>query len=79
MDESRKAARRMAPEDIVAAAEELLTDAPNSNAPGFILERLERLRLMIQMLSDVEWRLPHKDATRVLSALAYFTLPSQKT
>jgi hypothetical protein len=30
MDESRKAARRMAPEDIVAAAEELLTDAPNS-------------------------------------------------
>jgi hypothetical protein len=31
MDESRKAARRMAPEDIVAAAEELLTDAPNSN------------------------------------------------
>ena len=75
MDESRKAARRMAPEDIVAAAEELLTDAPNSNAPGFILERLERLRLMIQMLSDVEWRLPHKDATRVLSALAYFAEP----
>ena len=75
MDESRKAARRMAPEDIVAAAEELLTDAPSSDAPGFILERLERLRLMIQMLSDVEWRLPHKDATRVLSALAYFAEP----
>jgi len=30
---------------------------------------------MIQMLSDVEWRLPHKDATRVLSALAYFAEP----
>jgi uncharacterized membrane protein YkvA (DUF1232 family) len=65
----------MAPEDIVAAAEELLSDAPKSDAPGFILERLERLRLMIQMLSDVEWRLPHKDATRVLSALAYFAEP----
>ena len=75
MDESRKAARRMAPEDIVAAAEALLSDAPKSDAPGFILERLERLRLMIQMLSDVEWRLPHKDATRVLSALAYFAEP----
>ena len=75
MDESRKAARRMAPEDIVAAAEARLSDAPKSDAPGFILERLERLRLMIQMLSDVEWRLPHKDATRVLSALAYFAEP----
>lgn len=75
MDESRKAAQRMAPEDIVAAAEELLSDAPAAGAPGFILERLERLRLMIQMLSDVEWRLPHKDATRVLSALAYFAEP----
>ena len=75
MDESRKAARRMAPEDIVAAAEELLAAAPTSKAPGFIMERLERLRLMIQMLSDIEWRLPHKDASRVLSALAYFAEP----
>lgn len=75
MDESRKAARRMAPEDIVAAAEELLAEAPAAGAPNFILERLERLRLMIQMLSDVEWRLPHKDASRVLSALAYFAEP----
>ena len=75
MDESRKAARRIAPEDIVAAAEELLAEAPAAGAPSFILERLERLRLMIQMLSDVEWRLPHKDASRVLSALAYFAEP----
>ena len=75
MDESRKAARRMAPEDIVAAAEELLAEAPAAGAPNFILDRLERLRLMIQMLSDVEWRLPHTDASRVLSALAYFAEP----
>ena len=75
MDESRKAARRLAPEDIVAAAEDLLADAPASGAPSFILERLEQLRLMIQMLSDIEWRLPHQDASRVLSALAYFAEP----
>ena len=75
MDESRKAARRLAPEDIVAAAEELLVNAPESGAPSFILERLERLRLMIQMLSDIEWRLPHQDASRVLNALAYFAEP----
>ena len=58
-----------------AQVEELLAEAPAAGAPNFILERLERLRLMIQMLSDVEWRLPHTDASRVLSALAYFAEP----
>jgi uncharacterized membrane protein YkvA (DUF1232 family) len=75
MNEARKAARRMAPEDIVAAAEDLLSKVPLAEAPGFIVERLERLRLMIQMLSDIEWRLPHQDAARVLNALAYFAEP----
>ncbi len=75
MSEARKAASRMAPEDIVAAAEDLLKEVPRTKAPGFIVERLERLRLMIQMLSDIEWRLPHQDATRVLNALAYFAEP----
>jgi uncharacterized membrane protein YkvA (DUF1232 family) len=75
MDEARRAARGMAPEDIVASAEELLKNAPNSEAPGFVMERLERLRLMIRMLTDLEWRLPHQDASRVLNALAYFAEP----
>jgi len=75
MNEARQAARRMAPEDIVAAAEDLLAEVPETNAPGFIIERLNRLRLMIRMVSDIEWRLPHNDATRVLNALAYFAEP----
>jgi len=75
MDEARKAARRIAPEDIVAAAEDLLRSVPNSGAPGFVIDRLDRLQLMIHMLSDIEWRLPHQDAARVLNALAYFTEP----
>ena len=40
-----------------------------------VTERLDKLRLMIDMLSDIEWRLPQQDATRVLNALAYFTEP----
>ena len=75
MDEARKAARRLAPEDIVEAAEDLLRRVPQSSAPGFIIERLERLRVMIRMLSDIEWRLPHQEASRVLNALAYFAEP----
>ncbi len=75
MRSARNAAARMAPEDIVAAAEELLQDIADTSAPGFILERIKKLRLMIRMLTDLEWRLPHQQATRVLNALAYFTEP----
>lgn len=74
MREARKSAARSAPEDIVAAAEDLLSSLDGA-LPGFILERLEKLRLMIGMLTDIEWRLPHNEANRVLNALAYFTEP----
>jgi uncharacterized membrane protein YkvA (DUF1232 family) len=75
MNEARRAAHGLAPEDIVASAEELLRAAPEAEAPGFIVERIGKLRLMIRMLSDIEWRLPHQEATRVLNALAYFAEP----
>ena len=75
MQEARNAATRMTPEEIVATAEQLLVDIGDDSAPGFIVERLQNLRLMIAMITDLEWRLPHKDAGRVLNALAYFAEP----
>lgn len=75
MREARKAAAKMAPEDIVAAAESLLADISAEKVPGFVVERLTNLRSMIRMITDLEWRLPHDDATRVLNALAYFAEP----
>jgi uncharacterized membrane protein YkvA (DUF1232 family) len=75
MREARSTAARVAPEEIVAAAEALLETIGDSGAPTFVLERLRKLRLMIDMLSDLEWRLPHREAGRVLNALAYFTEP----
>ncbi len=73
MRAARQAAARLAPEEIVAGARNLLEKIEASGAPNFIAARLEKLRLMIEMLSDVDWRLPHDDANRVLNALAYFT------
>jgi len=75
MCEARKTVARMAPEDIVAAAEIQLHNIADRSVPGFIVERLQKLRLMIRMLTDLEWRLPHEEAKRVLNALAYFTEP----
>lgn len=76
MRQARNAAARIAPEDIVAACEDLLRTATvRERTPGFIVERLDKLRLMIDMLSDIEWRLPQDEAARVLNALAYFAEP----
>jgi len=75
MREARKAVTRMAPEDIVAAAEDLLQDVSTTSTPGFIQDRIAKLRLLIRMMTDLDWRLPHQEAMRVLNALAYFTEP----
>ena len=75
MREARKAAANAAPEDIVASAEQLLKDVGNSSVPTFVSDRLKKLEIMIQILSDHEWALPKKESTRVLNALAYFCEP----
>lgn len=76
MREARKTIAGTPPEDIVAEAEALLQEMDEScGAQTFISERIQQLRLMIRMLSDLEWRLPHQEATHVLNALAYFSDP----
>jgi len=73
MRETRNSVLRLQPEDIIASAEALLHKVDKQKIPRFINERLQKLALMIQMLVDHEWRLPQKDTTRVLNALAYFS------
>lgn len=75
MREARKAAARLTPEDVVAAAEALLARLGDARVPQFIADRLEKLNIMIQMLKDQEWRLPAAESNRVLNALAYFSEP----
>lgn len=75
MREARKAAAGLPPEDIVAEAEALLHAMGESGSQGFIGERMQKLRLMIRMLSDLDWRLPHQESMHVLNALAYFAEP----
>jgi uncharacterized membrane protein YkvA (DUF1232 family) len=75
MKEARKAAARSSPEDIIEGASSLLTQVGTIAVPHFIRERLEKLELMIRMVSDAEWRLPQQEAVRVLNALAYFSEP----
>jgi len=75
MRQARSTAARIAPEEVVASAEELLGSIGPDGVPAFVAERLQKLRLLIDMLSDIEWRLPQAEANRVLNALAYFAEP----
>lgn len=72
---ARGAVAKRSPEVIVATAGQLLDDLAAKRTSGFIAERLRKLRLLMQMISDIEWRLPHEDVQRVLNALAYFSEP----
>lgn len=75
MQQARKTTSKVWPEDIVAAAEKLLVEIESARIPRFVRERLASLQLMIRMLKDHEWRLPDKETSRVLNALAYFSEP----
>lgn len=75
MRQARNTSLRLRPEDIVTAAEHLLRNIDGESVPLFVRERLDKLDIMIRMLTDHEWRLPKKDTLRVLNALAYFTEP----
>ena len=75
MREARQSAAHFSPEDILSSAEALLGSIHETEVPSFVRERLTHLRRMIGMLTDTDWRLPHHEAKRVLSALAYFAEP----
>lgn len=62
-------------QQVTAAAQKLLTESAQIQAPRFIVERLANLESMVDMVNDAGWCLPDEDQQRVLSALAYFADP----
>jgi len=72
---ARDAVARRSPEEIVATAGRLLSELGSRRTPTFIAERLQKLQLLMTMISDIDWRLPHTEVKRVLNALAYFAEP----
>ena len=75
MREARAAAKNLPAEEIIGSANQLLEEVRTADAPDFISERLMKLEIMLQMIQDKEWKLPQKEVTRILNALAYFSEP----
>lgn len=63
-------------ENIAAAAREVFNVVKDKELPDFISERLKKLGLLADMITDDEWRLPEEEMERVLSAMAYFSNPN---
>jgi hypothetical protein len=71
-------ARRRSAHDIIAAARTVLEDSERAQLADFLVQRQQRLRLMLEMVSDADWRLAPEDSQRLLNALACFgALPPQ--
>jgi uncharacterized membrane protein YkvA (DUF1232 family) len=63
-------------EEVIGAAGKLLETAGEMQLPDFIMQRLDKLDALIAMVRDEGWALPTDDRARVLSALMYFSDPT---
>jgi uncharacterized membrane protein YkvA (DUF1232 family) len=62
-------------EEILGAASELVASLRRTELPDFVTARLEKLELMLAMMSDSDWELDEQERNPVLSALAYLCDP----
>jgi uncharacterized membrane protein YkvA (DUF1232 family) len=75
MREARAVAEQHSAEDIMTAAGTLLARVEEDAAPDFIRDRLNSIKILIDMVRDEEWQLPDQERARVINALAYFCEP----
>jgi hypothetical protein len=68
-------ARQRTAQEIIAAAHQVLAESEQAQLADFLVQRLRRLRLMLEMVTDADWRLSPEDSQRLLNALACFSAP----
>ena len=61
--------------EVEQAALKMVKEARATKLPRFIEERFARLELLINMVSDAEWKLDETERGMILNALAYFCDP----
>ncbi len=75
MTRARNAAERAPEAEVIALAEGMIKEVSESNVPSFVLQRIDRLQVLIDMLRDDEWSLTDSERDNVVAALAYFADP----
>ncbi|MEO8778750.1 MAG: YkvA family protein [Rhodanobacter sp.] len=74
--EAQQKAESLDAVSIVAATRSLLEETRSKQLPEFVASRLKHLETMIAMIEDVGFGLPEENRANVLSALAYFSSPT---
>ncbi|MEO1576673.1 MAG: hypothetical protein AAFU65_17130, partial [Pseudomonadota bacterium] len=64
MRESRAGAKQLEDDAVIEAAETLLENVRESTVSDFVTQRLDKLKVMIDMLRDEEWQIPKKEHAR---------------
>jgi uncharacterized membrane protein YkvA (DUF1232 family) len=72
---ARKAVRIADDEEILSAASDLVASIRVSTLPDFVMERFGKLRKLLDMLADPDWRLGDRERGPVLAAMAYLCDP----
>lgn len=58
-------------DEILGAASDLVATLKKSELPDFVMERLGKLQMLLEMLTDADWVLDEAERSPVLAALAY--------
>lgn len=69
VEDSKDAAR------IEEVARELIEKARSTELPQFIADRIEKLQILLNMITDEEWQLNSEERCSILGALYYFVEP----
>lgn len=75
MKRALDSAERAPESEVLDRAEGMIKEVAESNVPRFVLQRIERLQVLIDMLRDKEWSLSANERKNVVAALAYFADP----
>jgi hypothetical protein len=73
VQQTQAMARKCAAQDIIDGARRVLLESEQAQIADFLVQRRERLRLMLDMVADPDWRLSPEDSQRLLNALACFS------
>ncbi len=75
MKRAKESVRIAEDDEIIRAAELVLNEIRDLDHGDLVNQTIRRLEEMILMIEDEHWKLPNKERTQVLCALAYFGDP----
>ena len=75
MKRAREAVRIAEDEEIIRAAQHVLESIRDADRGDLVQRSIRKIDTMIAIIEDKDWRMPGKERTQILSALAYFGDP----